>query len=92
MIQSFRCKRTEALYRGHDVREFRSFREQAERRLQILDKAIGIEDLMMLRSNRFEALKGDRKGQYSIRVNLRWRLCFRWTAEGPEGVEIVDYH
>lgn len=92
MIQSFRCRRTEALFGGLDVREFRAFREQAERRLQILDKATRIEDLMMLRSNRFEALTGDRKGQHSIRINLRWRICFRWTAEGPEDVEIVDYH
>jgi proteic killer suppression protein len=65
---------------------------QAERRLQILDSAGCVEDLMNLPSNRFEALKGDRIGQQGIRVNQQWRICFEWREDGPYKVEIVDYH
>lgn len=92
MIRSFRDKDTEALYRGLSVRPFESFRSQAERRLQILDCATCLEDLRHLPSNRFEALKGDRKNQYSIRINKQWRICFVWQDDGPHEVEIVDYH
>ncbi len=60
--------------------------------MQILDSAVRLEDLMMLRSNRFEALSGDRKGQCSIRINDQWRVCFEWKEDGPHNVEIVDYH
>jgi proteic killer suppression protein len=66
--------------------------QQAERRLQILDSATCIEDLMNLPSNRFESLRGDRTGQQSIRVNQQWRICFEWREDGPYNVEIVDYH
>jgi proteic killer suppression protein len=66
--------------------------QQAERRLQILDSATCIEDLMNLPSNRFEALRSDRTGQQSIRVNQQWRICFEWREDGPYNVEIVDYH
>ncbi len=67
---------------------------QAEKRLRVLDAAIALTDLAGLRSNHFEALSGDRKDQYSIRINKQWRLCFRWPkgSDGPEDVEIVDYH
>ena len=92
MIRSFRDKDTEALYRGHRVRRFDGFRAQAERRLQVLDSALGLEDLTRLQSNRFEALSGDRKGQFSIRINLQWRVCFEWLEDGPHNVEITDYH
>ena len=92
MIKSFRCKDTEALYKGKRVRKFESCAAQAERRLEILDNAKTINDLMALPSNRFEALGGNRAGQYSIRVNDQFRVCFRWTAGGAEDVEIVDYH
>ena len=92
MIRSFRDKDTEALCRGHRVRRFERFRAQAERRLQFLDSAVRLEDLTRLRSNRFEALAGDRKGQFSIRTNLQWRVCFEWLEEGPHNVEITDYH
>ncbi len=92
MIHSFKCKLTEKLYSGIRVSKFQSFVLQAERRLQILDSATCIEDLMRLPSNHFEALGGNRKGQFSIRINKRWRICFEWSDEGPFNVEIVDYH
>ena len=92
MIRSFRDKDTEALYSGRRVRRFEGFRAQAERRLQILASAVKLEDLMMLPSNRFEALSGGRKGQYSIRINEQWRVCFEWKEDGPHSVEITDYH
>ncbi len=73
---------------------FEAFRRQAEKRLRILDAAVSLRDLAQLPSNRLEALFGDRKGQYSIRINQQWRICFEWPKEGdgPENVEIVDYH
>jgi len=74
------------------VRRFVGIRAQAERRLQILDSATSLQDLGALRSNHLEALKGDRQGQYSIRVNDQWRICFEWRSDGPHRVEIVDYH
>jgi proteic killer suppression protein len=92
MIRSFRDKDTEALYEGRNVRRFQSFQKQAERRMQILDSATAIEDLMLLPSNHFEALSGDRKDQHSIRINQQWRICFEWLEDGPHNVEIVDYH
>lgn len=92
MIRSFRDKDTRALYDGRRVRQFESFRVHAERRLQILDSATRLEDLLALPSNRFEVLGEDRKGQYSIRINQQWRLCFEWREDGPHEVEIVDYH
>ena len=92
MIFSFSCKHTEKLYRGVNVTRFQSFMRQAIKRMQILDSATCIEDLMMLPSNRFEALRGKRKGQYSIRINQQWRLCFEWYDDAPHSVEIIDYH
>jgi toxin HigB-1 len=92
MIKSFRDKRTEALYNGKRVKEFQAFADQAERRLQILDVAKNLDDLRGLRSNRVEALKGDRAGQYSTRVNDQWRVCFEWKDGDAWNVEIVDYH
>lgn len=92
MIKSFCCKNTEALYQGKRVRKFEAFAMQAEKRLEILDNAKTIHDLMGLPSNRFESLVGDRAGQYSIRVNQQWRLCFEWKDADAYNVEIVDYH
>lgn len=92
MIKSFHCKDTEALYHGKRVRKFESCQAQAERRLEILDNAKTINDLMALPSNRFEALSGDRAGQCSIRVNQQWRVCFEWKDADAYNVEIVDYH
>jgi len=92
MIKTFRCKKTEALANGERVKEFAAFRRQAERRLEILDNATCLQDLKGLPSNRLEALKGDRKGQHSIRVNDQWRVCFKWRGVDAYDVEITDYH
>lgn len=92
MIKSFKDRKTERFFEGKDVKEFRSFADQLTRRLAVLNDAEKQQDLIELRSNRFELLSGDRKGQYSIRVNKQWRLCFRWESDGPEDVEVVDYH
>ena len=94
MIWSYRDRDTERLVSGDEVRRWESFRRQAEKRLRILDAATSLRDLAMLNSNRLEALKGARQGQYSIRINDRWRICFDWPkdAPGPSNVEIVDYH
>jgi len=94
MILSYKDKRTAAFARGDRVLAFWSFAKQASKRLEILDAATSLDDLRALRGNRLEALKGDRVGQYSIRINQQWRICFRWARgdAGPEDVEIVDYH
>lgn len=92
MIRGFKDRKTRALFEGKRVRKFQGFEDQAVRRLTILHNAEKLEDLANLRSNRFEALSGDRKSQYSIRVNRQWRICFRWAEDGPYDVEIVDYH
>jgi proteic killer suppression protein len=94
MIRSYRDKRTARLAAGESVKEFRGFERQAWKRLEILDAAEGLEDLRALPSNRLESLKGDRSGEFSIRINQQWRLCFEWPQDGagPEQVEIVDYH
>jgi proteic killer suppression protein len=91
VIKSFRNEDTQALYEGRCPRRFLSFRPVAERKLQMLDAAQGIDDLRSPPGNRLEKLSGDRRGQWSIRITDRWRVCFRWT-DGPEDVEIVDYH
>ena len=94
MIRSFRDRRTKSFYDGEYVSAFQGFAAQAERRFAILDAATSLLDLRALRSNRLEALRGDREGQYSIRINQQWRICFEWpeSSPGPENVEIVDYH
>ena len=94
MIQSYKDLRVARLYEGENIRIWTAIRRQAEKRLRVLDAADRLETLMLLPSNRFEALHGDRKGQYSIRINERWRICFTWSsgAPGPGDVEIVDYH
>jgi proteic killer suppression protein len=94
MILGYRDKRTAAFAGGSFVREFQGFERQAAKRLEILEAATSLDDLRGLPSNRLEALRGERAGQYSIRVNLQWRICFEWhkDAPGPSNVEIVDYH
>lgn len=92
MIQGFRDRRTARFFEGMQVREFQGFVNQATRRLTILDNAETLQDLIALPSNRLEALSGRRAGQYSIRINRQWRICFRWGEDGPYDVEIVDYH
>ncbi|ASJ76749.1 type II toxin-antitoxin system RelE/ParE family toxin [Granulosicoccus antarcticus] len=92
MIRSFKDKKTARFFEGEDVKDFRSFVDQLARRLTYLNEVEELLDLRELRSNRIEALVGKRKGQYSIRINKQWRLCFRWGPDGPEDVEVVDYH
>ena len=92
MIRSFKDKKTARFFEGEDVKEYRSFVDQLARRLTYLNEVEELQDLRELRSNRFEALIGKRKGQYSIGINKQWRLCFRWGPDGPEDVEVVDYH
>ena len=92
MIQSFKDRRTQQFFEGRLVRAFHGFADQATRRLTVLDNADSLRDLAALPSNRLEALSGDRAGQYSVRINRQWRICFRWEAEGPYDVEVVDYH
>jgi toxin HigB-1 len=94
MIQSYRDKRTEAFANGAFVREFQGFARQAYKRLEMLDAATSLPELRLLPSNRLEALRGDRSGQFSIRINGQYRICFLWSSDmlGPEQVEIVDYH
>ena len=94
MIVSYKDKRTEEFASGKRIKAFAAFAKQAEKRLEILDAAISMESLRHLPSNNFEALGGNRKGYYSIRINRQWRICFEWPAGdvGPSNVEIVDYH
>jgi len=92
MIQSFKDKNTEKLYCGRFVQKYSGFERQAVRRLQILDSATSLDDLKQLPSNRYEALKGDREGQCSIRINRQWRICFKWYDDRPQEIEITDYH
>ena len=92
MIKSYRNKRTRLFAEGERVREFHGFKRQAEKKLEILDAAETLRDLAALPGNRLEALSGDRAGQHSIRINQQWRICFEWSDNGPENVEIVDYH
>ena len=92
-IQSFKDKITEAVNAGACPKGFPADAfKTARRKLAAVDAATSLEDLMSPPGNRLEALKGDRAGQHSIRVNDRWRVCFTWGPAGPEGVEIVDYH
>jgi proteic killer suppression protein len=94
MIVSYRNRQTERFAEGEHVKEFSGFARQAEVRLDRLDAASSLKDLAPLRGNRLEPLHGDRQGQYSIRVNDQWRICFEWPAgsPGPTNVEITDYH
>jgi proteic killer suppression protein len=93
MIKSFKCKHTQALFAGERChRQWQAFQGVAERKLQMLHRATRIEDLRVPPQNRLEALKADRKGQWSIRINDQWRICFAWTEGDAHDVEIVDYH
>lgn len=92
MIRSFHCRDTQALFEGGDPRRFRAFKDAAIRKLSQLDAAHTLEFLRSPPGNQLEALRHDRTGQYSIRISRQWRVCFTWTAGGPENVEIVDYH
>jgi proteic killer suppression protein len=92
MIRSFRCPDTEALANGTRVKQFVNIEAVARRKLRQLEIASRLEDLRVPPGNRLEALKGRRSGQYSIRINDQWRVCFRWADSGVEDVEIQDYH
>lgn len=94
MIKSFNCKHTSALFEGGSPKRFRAIKAAAERKLQLLDSAVTVESLRSPPGNRLETLGGNREGQWSIRINKQWRVCFVWGEEddGPSNVEIVDYH
>ena len=92
MIRSFADKETERFAGGNVVRRFRAFDRVAYRKLKYLMSALTLDDLRVPPGNRLEALGGDRRGQFSIRINDQWRICFRWRDGGAESVEIVDYH
>ena len=92
MIRSFKDHRTSALFSDEDVPRFRAIERVARRRLLFLHQAHRLEDLRVPPGNRLEALRGERKGQHSIRINKQWRICFRWKDGDAFDVEIVDYH
>ena len=94
MILSCRDKRTSEFVAGKAVKAFSGFERAAQMKMDRMQAATSLNDLAALPGNRFEALKGDRKGQFSIRINDQWRICFKWPqgARGPSDVEIVDYH
>jgi proteic killer suppression protein len=91
-IKSFKCADTEKLFLGNRVRRWALIERSALRKLEQLNWSLVIDDLRVPPGNRLESLKGSRKGQYSIRINNQWRICFIWTADGAKNVEIVDYH
>ena len=92
MIRSFRSKATESLFADEDVPRFRAFERIARRKLLVLHRATSLDDLGVPPGNRLEVLRGNRRGQYSIRINDQWRMCFVWTQGDVYDVEIVDYH
>jgi proteic killer suppression protein len=94
VILSYRDKRTRDFAAGKRVKAFSGFERSARLKLDRMEAATSIRDLVALPGNRFEVLAGDRKGEYSIRINNKWRICFEWVdgASGPSNVEIVDYH
>ncbi|MXZ76054.1 MAG: excinuclease ABC subunit A [Gemmatimonadetes bacterium] len=92
MIRTYRCRDTEKLAKGYRVRRFVAIERVAQRKLAQLDAAATLSFLKVPPGNRLEALVGDREGQYSVRINDRWRLCFRYDKGNAYDVEIVDYH
>jgi proteic killer suppression protein len=92
MIKSFNCKNTEKLFNDVDVKKFRKFSKSARIKLEILNAVVSVSSLRIPPGNRLEQLKGNRKGQYSIRINEQWRICFLWKECNAYAVEIVDYH
>jgi proteic killer suppression protein len=92
MIRNFADKKTEKFFSGERIKTFSGFKKAAERKLVMLDCAEELVDLLVPPANKLEKLSGDRKGQYNIRINDQWRICFVWRNDGPHDVEITDYH
>ena len=92
MIQSFADRETEQVFEGKHVRRYQQIAKIALRKLVVLDNTARLEDLKQPPGNRLEALKGDRAGQFSIRINAQYRICFRWSGDQPHEVGITDYH
>jgi proteic killer suppression protein len=92
MIRSFKDRLTEDFFAGEHVKKFSGIKNTAERKLVMIDNAISLQDLAETPGNRLEKLSGNRTGQYSIRINDQWRICFIWKSDGPHDVEIADYH
>lgn len=92
MIKSFRCKETEKLFNRERIRKFRNIERTARRKLEMVNAAKELRDLAQPPNNKLEALKKDRAGQYAIRINDQWRVCFVWRDDNAYDVEIVDYH
>ncbi|MEZ4753734.1 MAG: type II toxin-antitoxin system RelE/ParE family toxin [Bdellovibrionota bacterium] len=92
MIISFSCRETKKLFERQRIKRFQSFERVALRKLHYLDNAISLDDLKSPPGNRLEALSGDRNGQFSIRINNKWRVCFYWDNGNAYQVEIADYH
>lgn len=92
MIKSFKCKDTDKLFNDSYIKRFRGIERKARIKLEILNATVSLDSLKVPPGNRLEALKGDKKGQYSIRIDSQWRLCFKWIEENAHEVEIADYH
>ncbi len=92
MIKTFKCKYTKKLFDDKDVKKFRNISRKARMKLEILNATVSLDGLKIPPGNRLEALKGERKGQYSIRIDSQWRICFKWEDGNTYEVEIVDYH
>ena len=92
MIKSFRCPDTENLFNRYSAKRFRNIERMAQRKLAQINAATKLSELAIPPGNKLEALKGNRIGQHSIRINDQWRICFEWKSDGVYKVEIVDYH
>jgi proteic killer suppression protein len=92
VIRSFRCRETDRLFRRERSRRFGAIENVARRKLRMLDDAETLQDLAAVPGNRLELLRGNRRGQHSLRINDQWRICFVWRDNAAENVEIVDYH
>ena len=92
MIRSFADRKTEKFFSGERIKTFSGVKKAVERKLIMLDSAEELVDLLVPPANNLEKLRGNRKGQYSIRINGQWRICFVWRSDGPHDVEITDYH